>query len=187
VRDLLIRLLVLALVSALVAGLMRAGEWAIRRATPRREGEFRLPPYYGGAGLMSGAIAGLCLGLGVLGHMTPARHDFAPWVGLVLFFAAGGVYAVVAAANWRLWLDKDGLQLRNAWGRTRPHVRWGDVERVRPSGSSMWFELRQGGRLAIPFAALGLLETLQAARAAGVAMDDKTLEHMRRRERGEPF
>jgi hypothetical protein len=186
-RDLPIRMLVLALTSASVAGLLRIGTWAIRRATPPRDGEFRLPAVYGAAGLLSGAVAGLCLGLGLLGHMTPARHDFIPWVGLVVFFALGGVSAVVTAANWRLWVGRDGLQLRNAWGRTGPYVLWRDVAHVRPGGSSMYFELRRGGRLAIPFGALGLLETLQAARAAGVALDDKALEHLRRAARGEPL
>lgn len=161
--------------------LLLLGQGAISWVTPRREGEFRLPPILGATGLVSGAFGAFILAGGTLaGGMSPARSDFLAWLGLVVAFIGGGLYCVIAAGNWRLWLSDAGLQVRNEWGRLGPKIPWADVIRVRTRWTQvMVFERRGGGLAKIPFRVEGLLEAVEAAHAHGAALDDDLLADMR--------
>lgn len=172
-QDFIQRLIVGVVVLTIVGAGLALGQALIRRATPQREGEFRLPAYLAATGLLSGAFGAVILGGGLFfGNMTPARDDFLAWLRLVVAFLGGGIYCVVTAGNWRLWLSDAGLQIRDEWGRLSPFVPWGEIVRVHPLWTQvMAFERRGGRRLTIPFNVEAMLQALEAARTHGAAMD----------------
>lgn len=163
-----------------VGVLLLLGQGAISWVTPKRAGEHRLPTILGATGLLSGASGAFVLAAGLLaGGMSPARDDFLAWLGLVVAFVGGGLYCVIAAGNWRLWLSDSGLQVRNEWGRLGRRAHWSDIVRVRRGWMQvMIFERRDGGTLKIPFQVDGLMQALEKARTHGAAMDEQLLAEM---------
>jgi hypothetical protein len=178
-QDFVVRAAVTIAVMTMVGLLLRLGQWVIERATPVREGEHRLAPYVGAVGLLSGAFSGFCLGAGLVGQMSPQRADFLAWAGLVVVFAIGGVVLIVTAANWRLWLDGETLQIRSEFGRTGPCIHWSEIESVKPGRQAMRLSLRGGGVFKIPFGTPILLEVLWRAQRAGARIDHDVLQEMR--------
>ncbi|PVM84569.1 hypothetical protein [Caulobacter endophyticus] len=167
-------------VLCLIGGLFWLFQWLVTRFTPQRPGEHRTPAIQTAVGLLGVTMAVFFLGIGLLGHMTPRRDDFWAWVMVCGGFGLGGLLLIVAAGNWRMRLDENGVQVRSSLGIDGPWIAWKEVVHVR---SNLWgqivFETRSGRALRLNDGLSGLAEAILAARAAGAQVDQLLLERAR--------
>lgn len=132
---------IIAVSLLLVLGLAdRWGKWLF--AGKQEDGEHRLSPIAGTTGVIMCSAAVLTC---IFGLYYPSRDDFIGWLGLMAFFALGGLYLILAACVWRVWVGPAGLQVRSEFGVRSSLVPWNRIRRVRLSTSYLIFEW-DGGR-----------------------------------------
>lgn len=163
-----------------VGFLAKAAQSFLARVEAQRPGGACLPGVWGASGALPFGAAASAFTLGVF-YQPRSAGDLLAWLLLVGAFAAPGLYCLAQAANWRLWVDPAGLQVRGPWRALRPIVRWSTVDQVKSNGTlgHMVFRLKSGRAQRIPYGVEGLLEALELARMHGARMDDRLLDEIR--------
>ena len=132
---------------------------------------FRLPNIYRNLGV-AGLLGLLIIGVGgIRGGMSPERHDFWSFVGVLIACAAIGVFFSLAHIRWRLSVTKDGLQLRDSFGRTHRQIPWRSVQsfKLQKQLVQLLYVSETGERIGVPAIVLGVEDLIRFTAEMGVA------------------